>query len=153
MANEMWRVFEGRIKQDLLLQKVPVTQIPSAMNSSRGKTWRSKTDCDFAAGPDGRAVFFDAKVCGENLFNIKSKVLADKKIHQYRFLISCVAYGAVGGYLIWFHNKRKIIWLPVEAINGLTINDEKSVGVDSEDVSTQDDDKPINLTQLIWGAK
>lgn len=153
MATEMWRVFEARVKTDLNLLKVAVTQIPSSLNKSRGKTWRSKTDCDFAAAPDGRAVFFDAKVCAENLFNIKSLILRESKIHQYRFLLSCVERGAIGGYLIWFHTKGTIMWLPAENINILCENDDKSVGIGSPEGSTQGDHLPINLTKLIWGNK
>lgn len=147
MGSEYWKSFEKRVLHDLNLQRVAVTQIPSHMQQVKSRTFRKKTDCDFAAGPDGRAVFFDAKVCAESTFNYKSLVFRNEKIHQYRFLISCVERGCEAGYLIWFYNEHKIVWLPIENIRP----EDTSIKTDSPLVKTQDDGEPINLTRLIWG--
>jgi penicillin-binding protein-related factor A (putative recombinase) len=151
VATEIWRQFEKRCKEDLQLGGHAVTHVPSHLQQTKYGSVRKKTDCDFAAGINGRAVFFDAKVCGEARFNIKSLILRPDKIHQYWFLIGAVEKGSVGGYLIWFYDKKKIVWLPAENIHRLTQDSEKSIGIDSPEVRTQDDDKPIRLDQLIWG--
>lgn len=148
MATEIWRQFEKRIGQELNLQRnTVVAQIPSHMNQSKGRVFRKKTDCDFAAGVDGRAVYFDAKVCAEPRFNANSLILRESKIHQYRFLKSALEKGSIGGYLIWFYGQRKIVWLPVEMVDNIN----RSFAWDDARMRSQDDDKPIDLKALIWG--
>lgn len=152
--DEYWRKFEKRIKDDLgYFNDTAVTRIPSHLERGRGgASFRKKTDCDFVASVNGKAVFFDAKACGETRFNIQSLILRESKIHQYEFLLRASKRGAVGGYLIWFYTHSKIVWLPVELVQELVLKGDKSLHVFTEGLRAQNDDKLIILKELVWGT-
>lgn len=145
-----WREFEKRTMRDINLGRDTfLTRIPSHIEQARGgKSFRRKTDCDFAGSVAGRGLFFDAKVCGVSRFNIKSLILRPEKVHQFMALKGAMEKGNHAGYLIWMYDMtiRKIVWLPVAKVTGLQ---DKSISYDSDGVTCQDDDKPIDMKKLL----
>ncbi len=133
------------MKEDLIAYGAAITHIPSHMEKgAKGGVFRKKTDCDFAAGIKGQAYFFDAKVCAEPQFNVKSLILRESKVHQYQFLLSSFDRGSITGYLIWFYNERKIAWLPIENVDkvGASFTWENLL------IGSQEDSTMINLERL-----
>lgn len=144
-----WRDFEKRILHDLNLGMF-CTQIPSAISQTRGGFVRKKTDFDFAACVDGKALFFDAKACGKEGFYLKDQVFNEKKIHQFNALSRAEEAGAFAGYLVWFYQKKIIAWISVQAVlNAVQLGakalDERSV----DKLKFQKDGDPINFRRLL----
>jgi hypothetical protein len=114
-----------------------------------------KSDVDFVMGIDTRAVWIDAKVTKDPLWNIKEFVLRNdqhcSKIHQWAKLLSAQRRGNMAGYLLWFTALEKITWVPVIAIEFCLKNGLASIHPESSFCRSQGDDIPINFRGLIIG--
>lgn len=149
--RELWRQFEGRIKEQLNMMGVVVTHIPSHILQTKRKMIRLKTDCDFAAAVDGKAIFFDAKSCAGNKFYFSEhKTFEKEKKHQFDFLTTAKARGSEAGYLIWLYDKRLILWVPIDVVFSVHMRGEKGIDESTPGVKMQSDSEVIDLSRLLW---
>lgn len=155
-----WSQFEKRIVSDLTMQGIFVSQIPTGCRivsrkgfggggGARPSIQMVKTDFDFCAAVDGRAVFFDAKACGERTFNIRSLILREKKRHQFLRMREAHRTGAKAGYLIWFYEERLITWAPVEVVAGIIADrTSKNITPDLPGCFTQEDSWKVDIARM-----
>lgn len=145
-----WDIWEKRIEAECKITGITVVRVPETIRGFYGgKPVKVKSNVDFSVGVDGRAAFFDAKVTNERLWNLKKYVFADTRIHQYAQLLSAHTNGNVAGYLIWFADYRKIVWLPVTEIEKLKNAGVASIHPETEGVLVQDEDQIIDLRKLL----
>lgn len=150
--QDLWRMFEGRIKDETMVTDTVITHIPSHAEKTKRGYVRKKTDCDFALASMGRAAFLDAKSCnGSKFYFSEHHTFELKKIHQYRFLIEARAKGSKAGYLIWLYDKGLILWVPVSIVAKAEVEGGKFIDETTPGITIQKDDQPINLKKLIWG--
>ena len=150
-AKDIWKQFEKKIGQELNIR--PNAYCVAIPNEIRGMYGKRKpiqvvTPFDFAASIDGRAIFFDAKTCGETTFNLQSLVLRKQKNHQWQELIKARDSGSAAGYLIWFYKYSIIIWASVEDIEEAIKQGKKSLNITHR--RSQVDDTPLDLASLVW---
>lgn len=155
-----WQIWERRILADAQLQGYEISRIPEEVRGLyTQRPTKIKSDVDFCMAINGAAVWFDAKACEEILWNIKKRVFrieTDKQsstLHQWAKLKSAADRGCFAGYLIWFTEARKISWAPVSAIEFAVKNNIASLHWQSEGVTSQDDDKPIDFRSLIFDCR
>ncbi len=135
------------------MQGFAITHIPSHLQQTKGRTVRIKTDCDFAAGIDGKAVFLDAKSCAGKMFYFSDhKTFNEDKLHQIRFLAEAMAKGNRAGFLVWLYDKRLILWADVDLVCDVKAKGGKGFDETTPGIRLQKDDEPINLRKLIWGS-
>lgn len=148
--QDFWKSFEKDI--ELQLNARPQTycvRIPNEVRGlhGRGHAVQVRTPFDFAASINGRAIFFDAKTCGEATFNIKSLITRDKKKHQLEALTDAANNGAAAGYLIWFYKFETIIWISIDDINNALAKGIKSFT--PAHPKKQPDEMQLHLGKLI----
>lgn len=150
MKSTKWREFEKRIKTECDLLRVTCIKIPEKVTGMyRGRAIQQKSEFDFSFGIDGFAAYADAKASKEPVFNFKSKMLAEKKIHQWQCLKSAEDNFNIAGLLIWFYGEGKIVWASVSTIDSLLSKGDKGIRLSSEGISIQSDSEPINIRQLM----
>ena len=152
MSDEQGKAFEKRIRDEALLANVTCAEIPNKfVGYYSGRPKQVATPFDFALGIDGKAVFLEAKACGDLCgFNFKSKVLAPEKIHQYNHLIRAQECGNKAGYLIHFYKAHRIVWLPVEHIHQIILNEFNGVKPGDCLIQEQSDETPIKFREIFW---
>jgi penicillin-binding protein-related factor A (putative recombinase) len=151
--RRLWSQFENRIMEESKYFRIGCVQVPSGVRISGAKTFRFKTKFDFAAGVKGKAVFFDAKTCGEDAFNFKSLAIRDKKKHQFDSLVEIREFGNQAGYLIWFYKHRIIAWADVAVIKTMIEEGKKSVAYNDSGLRYKSDDLPIDLEDFVFGNR
>jgi hypothetical protein len=123
-ANHAGRAFEEAI--ELLARSGPIRLKTLPKCGGRfiapGKMVNEEIPCDFIGCVigTGRAVFFDAKVCGEDVGGLR---VADDKIvkpHQLRFLRNMAEAGAVAGLLVRAADAGAYLWLPASVARART---------------------------------
>ncbi len=156
MGIDPWKQFEKRILTEVRICGNTCIRIPDKIihynSGGRYSFARGKTEFDFVAGINGRAVFFDAKALSGNLFNLASIVTRPKSIHQYYALQDAYRTGNIAGYLVWFYgsNIQKICWIPINLVaSAVKSGFPKSFPYNYSGVKSQDDFVRIDLGKLI----
>ena len=144
-----WKSFEQRVKKESLLQRIPVVKVPENVRVIRGQTIYQKTEFDFCASVDSIAAFFDCKCMAGNVFNFKSYVLREKKIHQWNNLKSCSENLSIAGYLIYFYDHQRIVWASVPIVQDAMDRGDKALTLSSPGITHQSDSLPVNLRELM----
>lgn len=149
-----WKAFEKRIAGEanmngLFCIKIPETsrKIPSGPNGFN--LILTKSSVDFVLAIDGRAHFFDAKVCGDRTFNLKKFCYDEKKIHQLLQLQAARDRGSRAGYMIWWGAFELISWAPIEAIEMAWDNGDLSISPETPGVKSQTEREIINFRRLL----
>lgn len=144
-----WKAFEMRVKRESLIQGTPIVKVPENIQFFHGKLIYRKTEFDFAASIDGVAAFFDCKCMGGSVFNFKSYVLRDKKIHQWDNLKFCHENSSIAGYLIYFYEHQTSAWAGVETVKAAMDRGDKALTLESPGLKLQPDSVPISLRALL----
>lgn len=148
-----WKAFEMRVKKESLLQRIPIVKVPENVQFFHGKLIYRKTEFDFCASVDGIAAFFDCKCMGGSVFNFKSYVLREKKLHQWTNLRQCFENSSIAGYLIYFYEHQRIVWAGVEVVQAALDRGDKALNLESPGLIQQLDSEPINLRELMRGDR
>jgi recombination protein U len=92
--------------------------LKSAVREHKLSDWRafipeSKGEPDYggALGPDGRAIFFDAKTTRRDALDFDNL-----HAHQVIFLEHMARVGAVAGFLVEFSKYRRVFFLPIQVL-------------------------------------
>jgi penicillin-binding protein-related factor A (putative recombinase) len=98
--------------------RLAASDLSRMAKAGRADDWRkfipeSKAEPDYGGtiGPDGRAIFYDAKTTRRNALDFDNL-----HAHQIGFLERMGALGAVAGFLVEFHKWGEVYFLPVQAL-------------------------------------
>lgn len=145
-----WKILEKNLVTHSIMQKVHVFKFPEDVKLIQNRLIRKKTSFDFVASFGGVSAFFDAKVeTTNNVFNFKSRIFNEEKIHQWTALKRLSEDGIIAGYIIWLHKAGKIGWASVGAIESMLAQGIKSIDPEAKEVVWQNDQDPINLKLLM----
>lgn len=147
--NIFWKQWEQRVLVEPHKLDVYVEQVPSHVVLTNKGPIRKKSGPDFAAGIYGHAAFFDAKCTVDKRFNLASKAIAAKKLHQFNRLRQAASMGNHAGYLIWFYSLGIITWAPIEVLTGLIQAGVRSITPETVGCRNQRDNRLLDLGKLI----
>lgn len=149
-----WQGWEKRIITECGVQQITCVKIPTEIRGffGSGKKAAVRSFVDFAVGCDGKAIFFDAKVTQDSVWNLRKYVFNEKSIHQYHSLIGARNNSNLAGYMILFWLHKRISWVPIDVIERCYNNGIASITYETEGVKTVLECDPMPLREM-WGLK
>lgn len=92
--------------------------LKNIVKENKSNSWRkfipeSKAEPDYGGvvGPDGRAIFYDAKSTRREILDFDNL-----HAHQIEFLARAARFGAIAGFLVEFSTHHEIYFLPIQVV-------------------------------------
>lgn len=124
MSISLGKKFEQRFKEDILRLGYFIYRLPDQVT---GKKTTSANPCDFFVYCNSVLRMIECK-------SVRGNTFALSKFTQYDNMKSYMGVnGVVGALIVWFIDKDKVLYIPIETVKMLIDNGKKSININKLD--------------------